>query len=141
MKKSEQLFIWIPELYYAVKAFGYYEDYSPSKYKIDALKKKRQRIENSYHLLSEKDRKIHFDSKLKFVDEYLSKVLPKELKKCPVYSIDCDTDEKKKYSSYSEAARDLGINSPIIRMICLGINNYKTSCSKKDGKRYRFEHI
>ena len=41
----------------------------------------------------------------------------------------------------SVVQQHLGINVGIVKMVCEGLNNYKSGLSKKDGYSYTFEYI
>lgn len=41
----------------------------------------------------------------------------------------------------SAAGKQLCINAGIIKMVCEGINHYKTGISKINGQRYNFDYV
>ena len=55
-------------------------------------------------------------------------------------AINLSTKEEAYYKSMYAAQQKLGINVSIIKMVCEGLNNCKTSISKKDDQRYTFEY-
>ena len=57
-------------------------------------------------------------------------------------AINLSTKEEAYYKSIYAAQQKIGISISIsiIKMVCEGLNNCKTSISKKDNQRYTFEY-
>ena len=53
-------------------------------------------------------------------------------------AINLSTKEEAYYKSIYAAQQKIGISISIIKMVCEGLNNCKTSISKKDDQRYTF---
>ena len=61
-------------------------------------------------------------------------------RKC-VKAINKNTNEVTYFYSMYSVKQHLGINAGIVKMVCEGLNNYKSGVSKKDGHSYTFEYI
>ena len=61
-------------------------------------------------------------------------------RKC-VKATNKNTNEVTYYYSMSAVQQHIGINAGIVKMVCEGINNYKSGISKKDGHSYTFKYI
>ena len=63
-----------------------------------------------------------------------------ENRKC-VKAINKNSNEVSYYNSMHAVQQHLGINAGIVKMVCEGLNNYKSGVSKKDGHSYTFQYI
>ena len=61
-------------------------------------------------------------------------------RKC-VKATNKNTNEVTYYYSMSAVQQHIGINAGIVKMVCEGINKYKSGISKKDGHSYTFKYI
>ena len=58
-----------------------------------------------------------------------------------VKATNINAQEEILFRSMSAAGKQLRINAGTIKMVCEGINHYKTGISKIDGQPYKFDYV
>jgi len=72
----------------------------------------------------------------KIVHNYNQSTKPKCTK-----AINLITKKVSYYKSMNSAAKELGINNGVVKHVCDKKYGYKKCTSKKDGCKYKFEHV